>query len=99
MIEDRRREIWFVGERGLFHLNPQTGQITRPAATRNGLSADSVYEDETGSLWMLADSPVVGLVKYDPKADSLTTYPLGARDDGILASTSSRRVAERHPFA
>ena len=48
-----------------------------------------MYEDETGSLWMLANSPVVGLVKYDPKADSLTTYPLGARDDGILASTSA----------
>ena len=89
VIEDRHRDIWFVGERGLFHLNPQTGQVTRPAATGNGLSADSLYEDETGSLWVLADSPVVGLVKYDPKADSLTTYPLGARDDGILASTSA----------
>ena len=50
VIEDRHREIWFVGERGLFHLNQQTGQITRPPATRNGLSADSVYEDETGKF-------------------------------------------------
>jgi ligand-binding sensor domain-containing protein/signal transduction histidine kinase len=89
VIEDRHREIWFVGERGLFHLNQQTGQITRPAATRNGLSADSVYEDETGSLWMLVDSPIVGLAKYDREAARVTTYPLGAGDVGVLASTSS----------
>ena len=89
MIEDRRREIWFVGERGLFHLNRQTGQITRPPAIRNGLSADSVYEDETGKLWMLVDSPVVGLAKYDRDAKRLTTYPLGARDVGVLATGSS----------
>jgi ligand-binding sensor domain-containing protein/signal transduction histidine kinase len=89
VVEDRHREIWFVGERGLFHLNQQTGQIARPSATRNGLSADSVYEDETGSLWMLVDSPVVGLAKYDRKAERLTTYPLGASDVGILATTSS----------
>jgi len=89
VIEDRHREIWFVGERGLFHLNRQTGQITRPPATGNGLSVDSVYEDETGSLWMLVDSPVVGLAKYDREADRLTTYPLGAHDVGVLASTSS----------
>ena len=25
-----RGDIWFVADRGLFHLNPQTGQITRP---------------------------------------------------------------------
>ena len=89
VIVDKHREIWFVGERGLFHLNQQTGQITRPLATRNGLSADSVYEDETGSLWMLANSPVVGLAKYDREAERLTTYPLGAGAVGVLASTSS----------
>ena len=87
VIEDRHRQIWFVGERGLFHLNQQTGQIT--PATRNGLSADSVYEDETGSLWMLVDSPAVGLAKFDREGEHFTTYPLGARDVGVLASTSS----------
>ena len=89
VIEDSHRDVWFVGERGLFHLNQQTGQITRPPATRNGLSADSVYEDEVGNLWMLANSPIVGLVKYDPKAERLTRYPLGAPAGGALASTTS----------
>src|SRR5271165_1785407 len=89
VIEDRHREIWFVGERGLFHLNRQTGQITRPPATSNGLSADSVYEDEAGNLWMLTTSPIVGLVKYDRQAERLTRYPLGARAVGVLASTAS----------
>jgi signal transduction histidine kinase/ligand-binding sensor domain-containing protein len=89
VIEDRHREIWFVGERGLLHLNQRTGQITRPPATSNGLSADSVYEDKAGNLWMLTTSPVVGLVKYDRQAERLTTYPLGANDGGALASTSS----------
>jgi ligand-binding sensor domain-containing protein len=37
VIGDRQGEIWFVGERGLFHLKPATGEITRPPATRNGL--------------------------------------------------------------
>ena len=83
------RDIWFVGERGLFHVNQQTGQITRPPATRNGLSADSVYEDEVGNLWMLANSPIVGLVKYDRQAERFTRYPLGARAVGVLASTTS----------
>ena len=89
VIGDRHREIWFVGERGLFHLNQKTGQITPPPATGNGLSADSVYEDEAGNLWMLTTSPIVGLVKYDRQAERLTTYPLGAHDVGVLASTSS----------
>ncbi len=89
VIEDRHREIWFVGERGLFHLNSQTGQITRPLSTRNGPSAESVYEDEAGNLWMLPDSPMVGLVKYDRRAERLTRYPLGPRAVGVMASTEN----------
>jgi hypothetical protein len=58
VIEDSHRDIWFVGRRGLFHLNPQTGQTTRPPASRNGLAAASVYEDESGDLWMLTHSPI-----------------------------------------
>jgi ligand-binding sensor domain-containing protein/signal transduction histidine kinase len=87
VIEDRHGEVWFVGERGLFHLNPATGQITRVPATRNGLSSDRVYEDEAGNLWMLANSPIVGLVKYDPQVDRLTTYPLSAPAGGVQAWT------------
>ena len=68
-------------------MNQQAGQITRPPATRNGLSAESVYEDEVGNLWMLADSPIVGLVKYDRQAERVTKYPLRARAVGLLAST------------
>ena len=87
VIEDSRQEIWFVGDRGLFHLNQKAGQITRPPATRNGLSADSVYEDETGNLWMLAHSPIIGLVKYDRHSERLTNYPFDAGAAGGLAST------------
>jgi len=87
VIEDSRRDIWFVGERGLFHLNRQTGQITRPPGTGNGLSADSGYEDEAGNLWMLTHSPIVGLVKYDRHSGCFTKYPLGAGAAGVLAST------------
>jgi ligand-binding sensor domain-containing protein/signal transduction histidine kinase len=89
VIEDSHRDIWFVGERGLFHVNQQAGQITRPPATRNGLSADSVYEDEIGNLWMLANSPSVGLVKYDRQGAGFRTYPLGPRAGGVLAGTAS----------
>ncbi len=89
VIEGRQGDIWFVGERGLFHLNPQTGQITRPPAGKNGLRAESVYEDEVGNLWMLASSPIVGLVKYDRQAGRVTRYPLGARALGVLASTEN----------
>jgi ligand-binding sensor domain-containing protein/signal transduction histidine kinase len=87
VIENSRQDIWFVGDRGLFHLNPQTGQITRPPATRNGLSADSVYADETGDLWMLTHSPIVGLVKYHRHSEHFTKYPLDPGAVGVLAST------------
>ena len=89
VIEDSHRDIWFVGERGLFHLSPQTGQITRPAVTGNNLSADSVYEDEAGHLWMLVNSPIIGLVKYDRQSERLTRYPLASRGVGVLPSTTS----------
>jgi ligand-binding sensor domain-containing protein/signal transduction histidine kinase len=89
VIADSHRDIWFVGERGLFHLNQQTGQITHPPASSNGPSAESVYEDEAGNLWMLADSPMVGLVKYDRRAERVTSYPLGPRSAGVMASTEN----------
>ena len=89
VIADSNQDIWFVGERGLFHLNQQAGQITRPPGTRNGLSAECVYEDDAGNLWMLADSPFAGLVKYDPRAKRLTRYPLDTRAAGVLASTGN----------
>jgi ligand-binding sensor domain-containing protein/signal transduction histidine kinase len=86
VIEDRHRDIWFVGERGLFHLNITTGEITRPPATRNGLGADYVAEDEIGNFWILAYSPIVGLVKYDPHAERVATYPVGAGAVGLVSS-------------
>jgi ligand-binding sensor domain-containing protein/signal transduction histidine kinase len=89
VIADRQGDIWFVGERGLFHLNPATGQITRPPAMRKGFSAESVYEDETGDLWMLVDSPIVGLVKYDRHTEHFIRYPLAARAVGFIASTTN----------
>jgi signal transduction histidine kinase/streptogramin lyase len=51
-----------------------------------------VYEDEAGDLWLLTNSPVVGLVRYDRRAERLTSYPLAAhapRAGGVLASTTS----------
>lgn len=86
VIEDRHQDIWFVGDRGLFHLNQQTGQIIRPPAARNGVSAESLFGDETGNLWMLTHSPIAGLVKYDPHTGRLTKYPLSAAAAGVLAS-------------
>jgi ligand-binding sensor domain-containing protein/signal transduction histidine kinase len=86
VIADRRGEIWFVGERGLFHLNQEAGQITRPPATRRGLTAESVYEDGAGNLWLLADSPIVGLIKYDPQTEHVMQYPFPA-GIGVPAST------------
>ena len=87
VIAGRQGDIWFVGERGLFHLNPQTGQITQPPANiANGLAADYVYQDDAGNLWMLTWSPIVGLVKYDLQAERLTKYPVGAGAAGVAGS-------------
>jgi len=85
ITEDKHGDIWFVGNRGLFHLNPQTGQITRPANTIDRLSADYIFEDKAGILWILAFTPSA-LVKYDPQADRLTKYPL---DDDAIGLASS----------
>ncbi len=86
VTEDKQGEIWFVGERGLFHLNPRTGEMTQPPATRNGLGADYVFGDEAGNFWMLAYAPIVGLVKYDPHEERVTTYPVGAGGVGLVSS-------------
>ena len=86
VIADRHGDVWFVGERGLFHLNEKAGRITRPQATMYGLSAESVCADEAGNLWMLANSPIVGLVKYDRQAERFTKYPLGARAVSVANS-------------
>lgn len=86
VTEDNQGEIWFVGERGLFHLNPRTGEMTQPPATRNGLGADYVFGDKAGNLWMLAYAPIVGLVKYDPHQERVTTYPVGAGGVGLVSS-------------
>jgi len=89
VIADRHGEIWFVGERGVFHLDQQAGQITRPPATRNVPSAENMYEDEGGNFWMIANSPIVGLVKYARQAGRITKYPLGARAASVLASSTN----------
>jgi ligand-binding sensor domain-containing protein/signal transduction histidine kinase len=87
VVEDSRGNIWFVGDGGLFHLNQATGQITRPPAIRNGPSAESLYADEAGNLWMLANSAMIGLVKYDLQTERFTNYPIPTRAAGVLAST------------
>ncbi|HEX7569633.1 MAG TPA: two-component regulator propeller domain-containing protein, partial [Verrucomicrobiae bacterium] len=79
IIEDRHGDIWFVGTGGLFHLNQQTEQIARPPATPDRMDAFDICEDKTGNLWMLAQSPVAGLIKYDRQAERFTSYPLGVR--------------------
>jgi len=89
VIADRHGEIWFVGERGMFHLDQQARQITRPPAIRGVASAENVYEDEAGNFWMIANSPIVGLVKYDRAAERITKYPLAARAAVALASTTN----------
>jgi ligand-binding sensor domain-containing protein/signal transduction histidine kinase len=86
VIADGQGEIWFVGERGLFHLNPTTGQITCPRPTIKGLAADYVDEDNVGNLWILAYSPTVGLVKYDRGAERFTKYSLAPRAVGVANS-------------
>ncbi len=77
VIEDAQGEIWFVGDRGLFHVNQQTGQVTRFASTIKDLSAFDVYEDSNGEFWFLASSPIVGLIRYNRQTKAFTEYPLG----------------------
>ena len=87
IVEDSQGDIWFVGTNGLYLVNSQTGQITRPPATiAHHLAADYVTEDKDGNLWMLAWSPVVGLIKYDRRTDLLIDYPVGAAAVGISKS-------------
>jgi len=77
IVEDKRGDIWFVGNRGLHHVDPNTGQITRPPATIDRIKSDYITEDEAGNLWMVAWTPNA-LVKYNPPSEQLTEYPLDA---------------------
>jgi signal transduction histidine kinase/ligand-binding sensor domain-containing protein/CheY-like chemotaxis protein len=84
ILADSNGDIWFVSTNGLYHVNPQTGQIARPAATiAHNVAADYVTEDKDGNLWMLGWSPVVGLMKYDPRTEVLTDYPVDPAAVGI----------------
>ncbi|MBU0510817.1 MAG: response regulator, partial [Chloroflexi bacterium] len=83
IIEDRRGDISFTGTEGLYHMNPRTGEITRAP---HQLAADYLYEDQDGNLWMLAWSPAVGLIKYDPQTQQLAEYPVGTDAVGIASS-------------
>ena len=87
VIEDREGEIWFVGDRGLFHVNQQTGQVARAAPTVERLTAFDVFEDSTGDFWLLATSPIVGLIKYDRRTGRFAEYPL---DAGAIVLDSSK---------
>ncbi|MET0166219.1 MAG: two-component regulator propeller domain-containing protein, partial [Vicinamibacterales bacterium] len=87
VIEDREGEIWFVGDRGLFHVNQQTGQVARAAPTLERLTAFDVFEDSTGDFWLLATSPIVGLIKYDRRTGQFAEYPL---DAGAIVLDSSK---------
>src|SRR5271157_5451626 len=86
IIEDSHRDIWFASPRGLFHLSPQTGQISRVPATMDRLAADYIHEDKAGNLWMLAYSPVAALVKYDRQAERFTAYPFAEGAVGMPLS-------------
>ena len=50
------------------------------------LAADYVYEDKAGNLWMLAYSPIVGLIKYDRQTERLLKYPVGPGAVGLVSS-------------
>jgi signal transduction histidine kinase/ligand-binding sensor domain-containing protein len=91
VIEDTRGEIWFVGDHGLFHVNVQTGQVTGPAPIITGLALYDVYEDGHGDFWLLASSPIAGLIKYNRQSKRFTEYPLGA---GATLLDSSRFLAD-----
>src|SRR4029450_11103202 len=78
VIEDKDGEIWFVGDHGLFHVNVQSGQVTGPAPIITGLALYDVYEDSHGDFWLLASSPIAGLIKYNRQSKRFTEYPLGA---------------------
>jgi ligand-binding sensor domain-containing protein len=101
VIEDREGEIWFVGDRGLFHVNQQTGQVARAAPTLERLTAFDVFEDSTGDFWLLATSPSSG-DQYDRRTGRFAEYPLDAGaivldnskllDDGGTDSGCRRRL-------
>ncbi len=86
VIAGRHRDIWFVGDRGLVHLDERAGRVTRPAGIPEHLSADSVYEGPSGNLWLLTHSPIVGLVKYDAQAGRFREFPFSTASQEALAS-------------
>jgi ligand-binding sensor domain-containing protein/signal transduction histidine kinase len=89
VIAGPNRDVWVVGERGLFQLNRESARLIPRPSAGNGLSATSVYQDERGTLWMLVDSPTVALVRYVPQNERVTTYPVGRRGAEVLASTTN----------
>ncbi|TDO99825.1 EAL domain-containing protein [Marinomonas balearica] len=75
ITEDVKGNIWFVGAKGLYKLDPMTGELVRPSETIESLSGDHIYADNSGNLWILSWAPAA-LVKFNIEAEEFTQYPL-----------------------
>ena len=78
VMEDAHEEIWFVGDRGLFHVNQQTGQVTRSRPDDEGPVRVRAVLNGNGQFWFLTSSPIVGLIGYNRQTKAVTKIPTGA---------------------
>ncbi|NLP10736.1 histidine kinase [bacterium] len=83
VFQDRAGEIWAgtLGA-GLFHLQPESGQIRR-YSERDGLPGNVVYgilEDDQGRLWL---STTEGLVRFDPAYGQSITF---TKENGLQSN-------------
>ncbi len=82
---DSRNHIWLAtwGSRGMqegaiYHLDPETGEVSEHKLDIPFTNPYTAEADEFDNIWIGTDNY---LVKYDPKADAFTRYPVTVRTD------------------
>ena len=91
VIADSHGQIWFVGERGLFRLDPDDRtDLLAFAFPQPAMASVQRISTKTKPAicgwWRIP--PSWSWLKYD-HAERVTKYPLGARAAGVLASTTN----------
>jgi PAS domain S-box-containing protein len=86
--------IWLATDRGLYRLDPSTGETVRfgHKDDRTGLSGDLVrctFEDRAGTFWVATTE---ALDVFDPRTGAVTrTIPLHLKERSLISMLEDRR--------
>ncbi len=97
IVEDRGGRLWLGTNRGIWTVDPQTGEASRPpqfqAAPTSAMSSsvNDLAVDGAGRIW--AAAWLSGVVRFDPVTAAWTLLTADPADPGALSSDDVTSVA------